>query len=246
MNKLVASVALAVVVLAACALLYYRKRSATEKAIAVFGDYGASTAERDAALKVLTEDRNPETTRAVIAIALSPYARPDTATMLIPILASRRAPETSEALSQFLQPHIPLAVRREAADALKQAGCFSACISNTLHYKERLWKGDVPIELDVKQGEDAKQHFQNEENAINDALDFVLQHDPHATLQQLRRVYGLGSMQPSYFALSVLQELTLVEACKDLSKPYLQEIANVERRKAIDAALEHNNCKTTR
>jgi hypothetical protein len=237
---------LVVVVLVACALRYRYKRSETEKAIAVFSDYGTSTAERETALKVLTKDTSPETTKTLIAIALSPNARPDSPTMLIPVLAARRDPETPEALSQFLQPHIAPAIRAGAADALKQTGCSYGCILNTLHNKERLWKGDVPIELDVKQGEDAKQYFQNEENAINDALDFVLQHNSHATLQQLRRVYGLGSMQPSYFALSVLQELTLVEACKDLSKPYLQQIANAERRKAIDAALEHNNCETSR
>lgn len=244
MKKVIPLIAL-VVGLALCALVYvYRKHSDTVKAIAVFSDYRTTTAEREEAVKVLSRDSSPETTKAIIAIALSPNARPDSPKMLIPVLAVHRDPEISEALSEFLQPHIAPAIRLEAADALKQAECASACIVNILHYKERLWKGDVPSELDISQDEDAKESFQKEENTINDALDSILQRNPYGTLQQLRKVYGLGSMHPSYFALNVLQTLTFVEACTDLSKPYLQLIANDEKRKAIAAALEHNKCET--
>jgi len=161
-----------VAALAAFALFYvHHKHSETEKAIAVFSDYGTSTAEREAALEVLSKDSSPETTKAIITIALSPNARPDGPEMLIQVLAARPAPETSEALSEFLRPHIAPAIRGEAADALRQIGCASACVLNILHYKERLWEGEVPSELDVKQDENAKTQFEKEENTINEALD---------------------------------------------------------------------------
>jgi len=61
-----------VAALAAFALFYvHHKHSETEKAIAVFSDYGTSTAEREAALEVLSKDSSPETTKAIITIALS-------------------------------------------------------------------------------------------------------------------------------------------------------------------------------
>jgi hypothetical protein len=234
-----------VAALAAFGLFYaHHKRSETKKAVAVFSDYGTSTTEREVALQVLSKDSSPETTKAIIAIALSPNVRPDGPRMLIRVLAARPAPETSEALSEFLQPHIAPAIRREAADALRQTGCTSACILNILHYKERLWKGEVPSELDVEQHEDAKTQFESEENTINEALDYVLQRSPQETLQQLRTVYGLGSMHPSPFALYLLRELTFAEGCADLSKPYPRQIASEEKRKAIDAAMQRNKCET--
>jgi hypothetical protein len=244
MKRAISLIAVAAVTLTLPMLYLIHEHIESARSIAVLSDWGTNTAEREAALTALKTDKSAATTKALIAIVLSPQARPDTPEMVIPVLAARHDPAITQALSQLLQPHLAPVVRRVATDSLKQMDCGSACVENILHYEERIWKGDVPSESDVNQSEGAKGEFQNEENAINSDLDLVLQRNSSATMEQLRRVYGLGSLHPSYFALYVLQQLNLSEACTDLSRPYLREIANDEKRKAITAAFEHNKCES--
>jgi hypothetical protein len=238
------ALSLAVVVIAAVTVAGIRqhRHSEASRSVEILRDWARTTKEQEEALAALKDDGEPQITKALIEILTASQTSPLTREMIIPVLAVRRDPEIPEVLSELLQPHGPLAIRRRAVDALGRLECPPTCVRRVLHYKERIWRGDVTSELDGFQQNDGTKEFQAEEAAINEDLNSVLQHNRVATMKELQSIYGLGSLHPSYFALYLSQELTLPEACADLTRPYLDKIADAQKRKAINGALAHNKC----
>ena len=174
MKLAISMVAVAITTVIVPLMYLAHKKTQTSKSIGVLKDWASTTDEQYAALNALKGDGSPKTTKALLAILVEPATRPDTRQAIIPILGSRQDPEVPEVLSELLQPHNPLALRRGAVDALKQLDCGSACARNVLHYNERLWRGDVPSELESLQSEDARKEFQEKKAAMN----FRLKCDP--------------------------------------------------------------------
>jgi hypothetical protein len=78
-----------------------------------------------------------------------------------------------------------------------------------LHYLEREYYGEM---VDRTMGAD----LADIQNAVNDNLKTALAHNPGETLNQLVKVYGLKSSQPSKFAVLLAIDLRLTNAYPSL------------------------------
>jgi len=69
-------------------------------------------------------------------------------------------------------------------------------------------------------------------------LETILSKNRAPTLAGLRQIYGLGSYHPSGFALYMMGELRLSEACPDLQKPHLEDITGEKMASQIQAVKQ--------
>ncbi len=90
------------------------------------------------------------------------------------------------------------------------------------------------IKSDVAEAQQRQQQLVSE-------LESVLSKNPEQTLAVLRNVYGLGSYDPSYFAIYMVGELHLSQACPDLERHLLDEIAGEKLATQI-RAVRHQLC----
>lgn len=179
-----------------------------------------STAESKAALNKLTTYRGRRSTALLLEIASqeNPFA-PEVQTEAIKALRKYHDPEVAVKLSSLLQPHEGLDTRKAAALALQDLPCKVECIASVLHYLERIWRGELNHEdrwLNSSDRDMQANTLTREKEALYAALYTVLRQERAETIVRLSIVYGLGSTDPSPFALDLAPRLGLQEAC-----PYL-------------------------
>jgi len=100
--------------------------------------------EAAGAVRRLATYRGQRSTEYLLALAVqtNPVA-PEVQTEAIRALRDRHDPRIAPALGALLQPHEGLDVRRAAGGALQDLPCKGECIVSTLHYLERIWRGDL-------------------------------------------------------------------------------------------------------
>jgi hypothetical protein len=209
-----------------------------------------NTDSRSALLK-LAKYSGKRSTDMLLRIALgqsAPWA--STQADAIKALSERREPEIATELAILLQPHQALEIRRAVAKSLETLPCEQECVASILHYLERISRGELnyedafvyPADLAPVLGSHKEQQLE-----VYKSLDLVLQQRKADTLAVLVAVYGLGSVEPSEFALDVIARTQLTEAC-----PLLQQSAQAEQslppsrlrapRDQVQAAISSLHC----
>jgi len=214
--------------------------------------YYRGSVESQAAVKTLAAYRGRRTTVMLLHIAsrqnpLAPGAQAEA----IKALRDRKDPEIAIALANLLQPHEGMSTRQAAATALKGLPCKSNCVRSILHYLERVWRGE-PNEEDRTVFPSGTENLRSDQQAsqqvLYGTLYSVLQREKTETLTNLMQVYGLGSDDPSRFALDLLSRIELHEACGYL----LQSDQNIKNSpsglytappKELQAAIASLRCK---
>jgi hypothetical protein len=214
--------------------------------------YYRSSVESQAAVRNLATYRGRRSTSMLLNIALlqNPLA-PGAQTEAIKALSERKEPEIAATLANLLQPHEGLGTRQAAAEALQNLPCNRECIGSILHYLERVGRGE-PNEEDrtvfPPGTETLRSQQQSSQQALYGTLYSVLQREKIETLRNLVQVYGLGSDDPSPFALALVSRTQLHEAC-----PYLLRSDQSIKRsppglytnppKELQAAIASLDCK---
>lgn len=214
--------------------------------------YYRGSVESQAAVRSLAAYRGRRSTVMLLDLALrqNPLA-PEAQTEAIKALRDRKDPDIAIALANLLQPHEGMGTRQAVATALKDLPCKGDCIRSVLHYLERVWRGE-PNEEDrivfPPGTENLRSGQQTSQQVLYGTLYSVLHREKIETLTNLVQVYGLGSDDPSSFALDLLSRIQLHEGC-----PYLlqsdQSIKNspsglyTAPPKELQAAIASLNCK---
>lgn len=212
-----------------------------------------STEQSQAATRELATYRGEDVTQKLLAIAEggSGIVLPQNQTEAIQALAMRDNPAVSVALADLLQPSEPYQVRVAAASALQRLPCDAACISEILHYLERVWQGELNVEerttFPAEMGESIKSDTEKDEATLYGQLLSLLQREHVATLRILVRTYGLGTVAPSRFALMVVSRAGFRDVCPLLKKDETQ-IAGTEKwftapRDELNDAIQTLNCQ---
>lgn len=233
-----------IIVLAAliCALLVLWRSIQSKIAYHLYDD--ANTPETNVrAVDRLASIRSEYAKGLLFALVASPSANFSNQTEAILRLGDSRNPKIADELSRFLQPHETLAVQNAVSNSLARMRCETQCISNVLQYLEREYYGEHNEMLDRTMGAD----LADIQNAVNDNLKTLLAHNPGETLNQLVKVYGLESPQPSKFAVLLTIDLRLTNACPSLLKAQewmiKYEKLDLHWKAPIEEAIEHLNCK---
>jgi hypothetical protein len=184
-----------------------------------------------------------------IAINRGPFVSSDAQAAAIDALSKRKDPDIAVMLAGLLQPHQGLDVRREAATALKKLPCNSLCVRAILHYLERTSQGQLNSEdLVVRPAgfDDVSISLEKDQTVVYNDLYAVLRREKAETLINLSQVYGLGSDDPSLFALDLSTKLGIHEACPVLkeSDHAIMELSepNKAPREAVQTALSSLQC----
>ena len=94
--------------------------------------------------------------------------------------------------------------------------CSDECIRSILHYLERISNGE-PNEEDrtifPPGSESWKADQDKEEQTLYNDLQDVLKKEREGTLSNLSSIYGLGSDNPSSFALNLVSRTQFQQAC---------------------------------
>lgn len=174
------------------------------------------------AVRRLATYRGQRSTEYLLALAVQTNVlAPDVQTEAIRALRERNDPTIAPALAALLQPHEGLKVRQSAATALQGLPCKGECIVSILHYLERMWRGDLNYEdrwVDSAGADGRNVDLKPEQESVYAALYSVLRREKFETVGALIKLHGLGSSDPSAFALDLLARLQIEEAC-----PYLME-----------------------
>lgn len=174
------------------------------------------------AVRKLATYRGQRSTDYLLALAVQTNVlAPEAQTEAIRALRDRHDPRIAPALAALLQPHEGLDVRRSAASALQNLPCKGECIVSILHYLERIWGGGLNHEdrrVRPSGFEEVTASLAKDQQALYSTLYSVLQREKLETVGALIKLHGLGTSDPSAFALDLLARLQIQEAC-----PYLLE-----------------------
>lgn len=243
--------------IATAGYLYYRN-SVIDRLYAEaagYPPYLRGSNEAQAAVKKLATYRGQRSTSMLLDIAVghgpAQLIWPDTQAEAIKALRERRDPEIAVTLANLLHPHEGLGTRQAVAAALKYLPCKGECIRSILHYLERIWRGEPNHEdrwVDSLDSSNGAIDLKKEEEAFYGDLYLVLRQEKTETLANLAEVYGLGSMDPSPFALDLVSRLGLDEACPYLlqSDQQLKKLSSEfykAPREELSAAIASLNCK---
>jgi hypothetical protein len=170
------------------------------------------------AIEKLAQYKGDFATDLLLRIALSPTAgSPEKA---VQSLAGRRTRDLSGPLSTLLQPHYGLELRLAVADFLQYHPCSVECIDRILHYRERLWRGESNYEdhfMDLNNTKWETGAIASKQRKVLDELALILVRERRTTLRSLQQTYGLGFPYPSRYAVDLVGQLELIEACPDLT-----------------------------
>ena len=184
------------------------------------------TGSQDAvsAVRKIATYRGRRATEILLAVATSGSGWSEatgTRTAAIEELEKRDDPEVGATLADLLQPHESLRTREMASAALERLPCTAECDAHILHYLERVWRGEPNYEDRLNGGEETRAFIHKAQETVYERLIIVLRREKISTLKNLAQIYGLGSDNPSLFALQIVVRAKLVEAC-----PYLLRSAN--------------------
>ncbi len=213
-----------------------------------------SSDEVTAAVKRLATYQGRRATQMLLSIALSdsPLINVGEArSAAMEALGKRGDPDVALALAKLLQPHEGLDTRQQVAAALQDMPCNTECAAVILHYLERVWRGEPNYEDRTVSAWDPQEGIaitHRDQQALYASLDKVLKREKVATLTDLAQVYGLGSDNPSLFALDLVSRLGLPEACPYLDqseREFNNDSAELYKapRKEVQAAIDSLKCK---
>ena len=170
-------------------------------------------AEAQAAVRKLGTYRGDRSTVMLLNIALgrTPFAWPEIQREAMNTLASRRDSKISPPLADLLQPHVPLPIRQDAANALRSVPCTIECVQSILHYLERVWEGEPNYEdrtvFPSGLNEGVRADLAKDQEALYQTLYAVLKREGESTMAVLYQVYGIGTNAPSKFGIIVLSRI---------------------------------------
>lgn len=158
--------------------------------------------------------------------------------------------ETADRLADLLRPYRGLDVRNAVAHSLVRLPCHANCIRSVLDYRERMWRGEPSVEMML--GGRVPDQIAEEKQELDRKLDQVLLKQRQDTLMVLIEVYGLGELEVTPFALHVIEQLKLTEACGVLAiklsfpppadeQTLLPRFAEVRRQ--VNATRQQLNCE---
>jgi hypothetical protein len=210
----------------------------------------AGTAGSRSALKKLAAHKGKHTTMLLLQIARRD-GDGDVTDDAFNELQRRSDPEIAVDLSRMLQPHQGLGSRRGVAEALKDRACPGECLASVLHYLERTSRGDAneeDLRVFPAGAENLRASDVAEQQQLNRDLYVVSKRNRADTLNSLREIYGLASIDPSLFALDLVSRLNLREACLLLleSKRQMKEQKSEYNRfpeKELQAAISSVPCE---
>ncbi len=222
--------ALAAIAAIAVLALYARSYFQGRRLEALWGRAaGVDTVAAQEAVRELAAYTDPRSTSMLLEIAEGrvPAPWPDVQAEAVRALAERRDARIADALAELLQPHVSITVRGAVARALGRLPCESECVAAVLHYLERISQGEPNTEdrarLDFghsQAGERARERttraITKQQEAVYIGLYDVLRREDQLTTDRLVRVYGLGTAEPSKFALALIVRMHLTQACPAL------------------------------
>ena len=215
-RTLTSTVAVVSVILLAIVFFISYRRSRLDRLYAVAMGYSTiNTDRRQVAIKELSRDPSQRATELLLKIATNSqlFLWPDGQDAAISALAERRDPAIAVRLADLMQPYLAIGTRRAVAGALSKLPCPADCIRSVLHYKERIWRGEPNFEERLSLYSTYQREQQEE---VITLLNSVLIREQTVTLQVLRKIYGLGTENPSLFTLALIRQLRLNSACSEL------------------------------
>jgi len=212
--------------------------------------------EAESAVRALAEYRGSDVTELLLNIALGKEASgQDVRIIAIESLQARGGAPEATALSNLIQPHQALELRRATAKAIEGMPCNDGCVASILHYLERISVGernDEDLREDLRANllrempnAFTRHDYAHEQKEIYHALENVLRRERSTTLAALVQTYGLASGFPSPFALALVSRVGLTEACSFLVNAEKSRAITSFRDEKLLRALEAVPCVTS-
>jgi hypothetical protein len=235
-----------------CWFFITRRRSTIERQFHDAADIRVSSKERLIDIDDINGSNDTRTTQFLLRLAVDNAVPFDSRNAAVAALAKRHDPAISADLAILIQPHTSESLRHAVATTLLQLSCSTECVQDVLHYLERMWRGEANSEDIVTDDLPTKELLQSNPALVNaqiaqvqadqqqliSQLNAILLRNRFGTIEILQRVYGLGSVRPSPFALHIVGELHLPEACPSLRRPHLDEMAGEKLGNQIRIARE--------
>jgi hypothetical protein len=121
--------------------------------------------------------------------------------------------QAGEALAHLLVPHNSVILRQEAIRSLQSLPCSERCVESLLFYLcRRFFEGPSLRETGAQVLSLREQNAHDEQELIS-SLDSILLQNRGETISVLYLSYGIGSAEPSPFAIDVVEKLQLPEGC---------------------------------
>jgi hypothetical protein len=213
------SAATVVILISAAAVISYRWIQQLFIYSAV-SDYGLTSLQHAAKVRQLSNNGCIFARSFLVSIALDHSSDIDSRVEAVHELGRCGSLRTSNDIADLLQPHVSLIIRSAVANTIQVTGCPEKCVPKILHYLERDWRGETKLESRVKNAPFEPPSYAQETQSVADALAHVLLDRKLETLDVLSQVYGLGSTNPSPFAVHIVAVLKLKEACGALQRPF--------------------------
>jgi hypothetical protein len=246
MNIKRVSIVVLVLVIAVLVVVSYRRQRTENLSRTGLGYDTADSSKSAAAVRELSRFRDQQATELLLKIAESSLL-PDSRETAIFALANRRnATIASRLVEDGLQPHNAIATRKAISVALQKLSCPEECIRGILHYRERIWQGQPNFEDQISSNPSSN-YIQEQQAQLTELLNSVLIRENPTTLKLLMIIYGLGTANPSVFALKLIEQLHFQAACSELAASYskIQSLASIGYkgpRSEIESALRSLNC----
>lgn len=173
----------------------------------------AGTPESHSAFNQLITYHGTHARQLVLKLATDRYTLlgDTTQTDAIAFLGKTGDSQAADRLALLIRPYQGVGVRFAAADSLLNLPCSRECVRLVIDYEERMWRGDLSLETMF--GKEIPEEIRERDHEIDEKLDRVLLNNKRDTLRSLVEIYGLGRKGVSPFALQLIRELKLTEAC---------------------------------
>ncbi|HKS83721.1 MAG TPA: hypothetical protein VJR23_19620 [Candidatus Acidoferrales bacterium] len=230
----------------------FRSSSKLESEYLEAGTIYVSSAKRLADIEQIGKSSDKRATQFLVNLTLDGGVPFDSREAAARVLASKKDPSISADLASLLQPQTSESLRHAVAAAILPLPCSRECVKDVLHYLERMWWGESNSEDVVTDSPPTKQLLESDPELVKQQiadvqaqqkelvsqLENVLVRNRGETIAVLEQVYGLGSFHPAPFAVHMVVDLKLSEACASFAKPHLEDIAGEKLGQQIRDARE--------
>jgi len=200
--------------------------------------------ERMQAVERLAAHSGEYSTELLLRLALDerPIADLRVRVASVATLAKRHDARVSGPLASLMVPHNALRLRQSIASAFQNMSCSPECVGWLLQYLYRIRAGDGNSEDFYQLPPPPSEDFAAEEQEINKKLEEVLIREKPETLRALREVYGFESDTPSPFAIHMLGQLHIKEACDSLIRIHVEALRDSATRTELETTLQVLGC----